>query len=611
MKHLLYIAALAALGATAQSHTMFVHHDGRIDPIFYAEIDSMRCSPVALDSTLAGRPVVQEIWTPDSVYRFEIAAIDSITFRNPAPVPAEGAIDLAANLAPYIVGCDYRDRMLYLSLLPSTPSALIPANGALLYQAGPSDALPAGFAGELMYVWNDAAPVLVCEAVGPEVMFDTLAWTAETDFELDPSEGAPQRVTLGTIGSDLSYPDLIEGVITMTDELRDIPAGPEDARIKASIRVRPSVRCNFGSYVLKCPDGTVMRRRRFFSQVNAGVSAAISGRRNVEEKSIVNGRGSKLSTSIPMGFGNECTLTYTGALSLSGKMGLDYKLESESQSSAITTITYHQPEPDYNYYDTYSEMTYVHKPMKVTRHTLDASMDGDVSLTGNITLTVTQNGDSLKSISNTYSYGAELKGSALFLTSEIPAAATNNAMYQRLTATGIKATPVERLSASAKYCSTTLRESAKLPKSPAVTFYAVPHLFAPDYDRAASTISYRADGTPMSFARARLGAAVQHPDGTFTWTPTDYAWPGNAAEGFSATVSYDAAQGESIYPTSTLPSGERILGAPAYPTVGNVLLPVTSVIDNGAIIFTGGTPFTGSAVSGNHAVIVGPLIPTK
>ncbi len=615
MKRLLYMAALAALGATAQNHTMFVHHDGRIDPIFYAEIDSMRCSSVALDSTLAVYPVVQEIWTPDSIYRFEIAAIDSITFQNPAPVAAEGVIDLAGDLAPYVIGSEYDagSGTVILHLLSSTPSALVPPRDSYVFQAGPSEALPAGFAAEILSVSEyDGRINLGGYSRDPEEMFDALVWTVETEFEADPAENGPQRVTPGTLGSDLTYPDLAGGSVSMTDELRDIPAGPEDARIRGSIRVRPLVHCNIGSYVLRCPDGTVMRRRRFFSRVNTTVSATISGRHNVEEPSVVNGRGARLGASVPMGFGNECMLTYTGSMSLRGKMGLDYKLESECRSSALTTITYTQPDPDYKYYDAYSEMKYVHTPMKVVRHTLDASMDGSAALTANITLTVVQNGDSLKSISNTYSYGAELKGSALFLKSEIPAAATDNALYQRLTATGIKATPLERLSASAKYCMSTLRESARLPQSAAATFYAVPRFFSPAYDRSTGTVSYHAEGTPMSFSNARLGAAVQHSDGSLTWTPTDYVWPGNADDGFSAKVEYETVQGESIYPTATLPGGQRILGAPAYPTTGNALLPVTSVIDNGAgIILTGGTPFTGSAVSGNHGVYVGTLIPTN
>ena len=143
----LVIAGTIALTVCAENKTMFVHHGGEIEPFFFSEIDSMRYSPVDIDSTLTSAPVVHEIWTPDSVYRYRLADIDSITFQSPATVARPDAVNLAG-LAGYIVG-EKTDDGLSLSLLSSTPAALLPKAGECVYLEKPTEALPAGFAGRV------------------------------------------------------------------------------------------------------------------------------------------------------------------------------------------------------------------------------------------------------------------------------------------------------------------------------------------------------------------------------------------------------------------------------------------------------------------------------
>ncbi len=618
MKNLLLTIVIGAVvtGAYSENRTMFVHHNGTVTPIFYAEIDSMRVSTLALDSVQTSIPTVHEVWTPDSIYRIEIASIDSITFQSPKPIAVSNAVDLSGELAPYITGCEYFDLgesstgyQLKLNLKSDTPTNLIPQPGTLLYQADPSETLPNGFAGEVGYHYGGIATEIWCDIVDPETMFETLAWTSETGFQPEQTENGPSRVALPTLGSNLSYPDLIEGTIVMTDELKDIPAGPERAQIKAELRVTPNVRTYAGHYVFKRDDGTFIRRRRLFTKITADVRASVSGRENAKETVTVNDRGGKVSFDFPIGFGTNGALTYAGALTVQGKMGLDYNLECKCESSTLTDITIEEDE--YGYLDVVGEHRYTHKQMEVPTHTLDASMDGEVSLTGNISVTAFKTTGFEGTLTNVFSYGAKLKGSALFLNSEINDAATDNALYQRITSTGITAIPVESITSTAKYNNITYKRPIKLPRTPSETFYAVPHLSSPSYDKASRTIHYNVEGKPMSFSQSRLGAAVQHKDGAFTWTSTNYIWPQNTVEGFDAQVNFDLSKGESIYPTVTLPGGQRILASPAYPTVGNQLLPITSFQENNGVIVTSGSPFTGSAVSGNHGVYVGTVIPVK
>ena len=76
---LLFAAFLC--GAQAQNDALFVYrNDGAIHGFLRADIDSMVCSQIDLDSLLHADYVVQEIWTADSVYRIPLAAIDSRRF---------------------------------------------------------------------------------------------------------------------------------------------------------------------------------------------------------------------------------------------------------------------------------------------------------------------------------------------------------------------------------------------------------------------------------------------------------------------------------------------------------------------------------------------------
>lgn len=76
----------AFLAAGSGGKTMYVHHSNGVDPIFFAEIDSIRFSSIGLDSLNLPLPTVQEIWTPDSVYRYNTADVDSVTFGALPPI---------------------------------------------------------------------------------------------------------------------------------------------------------------------------------------------------------------------------------------------------------------------------------------------------------------------------------------------------------------------------------------------------------------------------------------------------------------------------------------------------------------------------------------------
>ncbi len=621
MKKLLYIlSAVAAISATAQNKTMFIHTGGNVDVLFFSEIDSIRYTDIGLDSAALGEIRIQEIWTPDSVYRYDIAEIDSVTFQSPATVAKPGSIDLAGELAPYVLGDDYSDGIT-LRLSGNTPSSLLPKTGNYLYQLEPSDALEAGFAGHVLTVESgDGGWAVKCESAEFDEIFDQLAWVGENEFiagegevETDPEseeQSAPSRaiqrvLALPTLASRLKCPDLISGALIMTDELKDIPAGPEQAQIVGKIAVTPVVSCLSGAYIIRNANGNIKKRRRMRSYARVKVNGYAEGRYNIGDKRTIGASRTPLKFTLPMGLGQTYILSYLGTMTLEGKMGLDYAFESEYRSTATTVVNYDNtagiPE---------ATMEYTHKVLKPETRTLDASFEGSLSLIGSLTLTITQSGDSLKSISNIFSYGSSLKGDALFLTSQIEAAKENNELYRTVTSTGVKATSIESITASVKYSGYTFKLKGTVTPSSTETFYVVPKFTYPTWNKTTKSMTYAVEGSPMKFSSASLGTAVKSADdGTFSWMAAGKTWPSECRTAFVGPADYDSTSGDTVYPTVTLPTGERILAAPEYPNGLNSIYPTISAQESNGIHVTSGIPIIGSAADGTTSVHIGNFFP--
>ena len=85
MKHLYLIifSALLSISATAQTigDAFYIYrNDGEFNAFFREEIDSMAYSCYDLDGTLYDDYVTQLVYTPDSIYRIPLEAIDSVAF---------------------------------------------------------------------------------------------------------------------------------------------------------------------------------------------------------------------------------------------------------------------------------------------------------------------------------------------------------------------------------------------------------------------------------------------------------------------------------------------------------------------------------------------------
>ena len=99
------LCTIVCLVTQVKAYDYFVIHfsNGTKSDVFYTSgIDSIRYSQIGLDSIKYADLQVQEIWTPDSIYRYSLSDIDSISFTNvDEEVLARRISHVCATISPY------------------------------------------------------------------------------------------------------------------------------------------------------------------------------------------------------------------------------------------------------------------------------------------------------------------------------------------------------------------------------------------------------------------------------------------------------------------------------------------------------------------------------
>lgn len=207
----------------AQNDAMYIYrNDGVINAFLKTDIDSIRHSPLDLDSMMHAENVTQEVWTVDSVYRIPLAAIDSVSFVTPPTVYKNDVTRLEYNLLDYIIGADG----LTLKLKPNTPVIIVPTKGDKLVLLDGCDALPYGFSGIVSRVEQGSSSIdVICEQAYLEDLFDSFC-SVSTAYGRNPDEGPEAiRVASGSGRQRVVYnPNDIE-----------IPLGPYQASCSGEI----------------------------------------------------------------------------------------------------------------------------------------------------------------------------------------------------------------------------------------------------------------------------------------------------------------------------------------------------------------------------------------
>ncbi len=588
----LLLSVLIAIEARSDNKTLFIYHSEGVEPILFSEIESIRLSKVDLDEEETPDFCVQEFCTQDSVYRYRIADIEKVSFQSPPTIADEGAIDLAGPIGSFIMGVEYGETPT-LTFKETIPSEMLPKVGDKLYQLEPGGILEYGFAGIVDKV---EGTVIEWSACLPEDIFESLAYCHDTESEM-PSSVKGQRAPEDQIpwyAAKCKIPH--ETVHIMTDDLKDISVGKAQSYVDAEIKIQPIINCRTGIYVIppSDPSKKPTHLRKMYSAVKMNVAATAEGRCILEkEESWKSGEAITVKTAA-IGLGQKVTAKFSGSIKASGKMGVDYTYSASYNSSAVSTVLAEAP-------DLATTSTAAHQHvLDVPKHTLDASLSGKLSLSGILSLTVTGVTDSLKSITQSYTYGSALSGEAFYKKSELADAHTDNSLYVRLTNGGVKASPVENISSVVKYSQQTLKRTAEIKKTAATAYYAVPKFDNVVY--ANGVLKYDIKGTPMKSVLSSLGTAVKDADNEFTFAQTDKKWPGITL--FEASPKFSTEKGDIVYPTATL-DGEVILGAPQYPQVNSVLTPIITYTTSKGVRLVSGTPYFKTERADGVSIIMG------
>lgn len=142
---LLLLLILATCSVTAQNTVYVYRNDGKFNAFFMEEVDSIVYSQIDIDSIMHENYVVQEIHTPDSIYRIPLNAIDSIGFIQPETIYEKDVVHLEGEFLDNIVEVNG----FQLVFSPTTPANLLPQVGDKLAALEQTSVFPLGFTGQV------------------------------------------------------------------------------------------------------------------------------------------------------------------------------------------------------------------------------------------------------------------------------------------------------------------------------------------------------------------------------------------------------------------------------------------------------------------------------
>ena len=139
-------------------------NDGQFNAFFRDEVDSIAYSYYDADSVYYNDIVTQVIYTPDSIYRIPLAAIDSVGFVQPETILKPNVVLMEkAGLSDYLKSVDGMTLFFY----PSIPNSLRPKIGDVLFSTDFNNPLfEEGFVGKVLSTKMTADEFqVVCDSV--------------------------------------------------------------------------------------------------------------------------------------------------------------------------------------------------------------------------------------------------------------------------------------------------------------------------------------------------------------------------------------------------------------------------------------------------------------
>ena len=187
-------------------------NDGDFNAWLNIDIDSITYSCIDTLGIEHDDVVVQEVWTPDSLYRIPLEAIDSIGFRAPEPVMREGLFYLRDYHAAHTLAID--SLILYFDI--SIQNDSLPAVGQTIVSETRVSPYEDGFAGKVLSIKTEQGKIIVaCERAEIYDIFKKLVIVGKTSNDLDNSANARKNAKIeeSDIIDNIEFPDLDMSVL--------------------------------------------------------------------------------------------------------------------------------------------------------------------------------------------------------------------------------------------------------------------------------------------------------------------------------------------------------------------------------------------------------------
>lgn len=194
--------------------------DGVISMMLKSDVDSMRLSTVGIDGVEKMRFVTQEIFAKDSLYRFDIAKIDSISFQPAPTVFVDGVLEMdklySGKFRDYVIGSNFEFTHLYVD--SRLPKNQLPESGMVLFSDKIDKALPNGFVGKVVRIDNiDGYYDIICENVALDDVLVSYCRAVQTVIERDDN---PYYVTEDLETISRNAPIITEELIYQNDNTK-------------------------------------------------------------------------------------------------------------------------------------------------------------------------------------------------------------------------------------------------------------------------------------------------------------------------------------------------------------------------------------------------------
>lgn len=442
-----------SLSAQNSARALYVYENGcdtafNVTPILFSDIDSIRFSCIDEDSVVCPVPVVQEIWTPNQVYRISLEKIDSVCF-NPLPTILQPrAVDLTQQPLRDCVESVSMDDMT-VTFVKDIPSHLLPTVGEYLFALECGNQFGGGFIGQVTAM-NHTADAVIAQCVDCELtdVFEQYYGAFEAEVTND---GVNDAESVGGDISERDYP-------AARSRARDIPDAAD-----GEFRLKPKhIQISEDSLNIKVLDDCIKVLKRINSvdkdedspiSPKVGVDAYLTPSVRVKQFFMISPRHFRHQIDVDLSVGMDANMFFGGQIERNMTMkadviklpvaipllmaGLEIGAEfNASATGGIRLIRKGDFKLSYQYTSTSPGLMGKAKTggikfiPKYGKN--DLVLDGNVSLIGFVTSKLTLAHKSLASISGKLFCGVEARGNYTFTLKEFDNADKDSSFYSRL-----------------------------------------------------------------------------------------------------------------------------------------------------------------------------------